>query len=170
MMRGTVSRAGLFVSLVASLACPAIANAHKIHTTLTVLTRTTTGVTLSIRTFADDFSASVAKFARKPTPADSSAPLADVQRYVRAHFAIRDGRGRMLPLESCGVRRAAELYWLCFRAPLAAAALRGTFIRNQMLTEVHADQVNIVQVDDQGARRTVLFTKTSAPVLLSPDN
>lgn len=168
MTRRYVSRIGVLACLAATLAIPTVANAHEIHTTLTVLTRNATGVTINIRTFADDFSASVARFARKPAPADSSAPLPDVQRYVRAHFAIRDGAGRILPLETCGVRRAAELYWLCFRAPLATDAVRGTYIRNQMLTELHADQVNIVQVDDRGARRTVLFTRTSAPALLNP--
>lgn len=144
------------------LLSPAVLEAHAIHTTLTVLTATPTGFTLTIRAFADDFSASVAHFAGKRAPADSSASEMDVLRYVRAQFAARDARGRVITLESCGMRRAAELYWLCYKATVPTG-VAGTVIRNQMLTEFHADQVNIVQVDDRGARRTVLFTKASAP-------
>ncbi len=141
---------------------PAVLEAHAIHTTLTVLTASPTGFTLNIRAFADDFSASVAHFAGKKAPADSSAPELDVVRYVRAQFAVRDAAGHVITLESCGARRAAELYWLCFRVTVPMG-LRGAVIRNQLLTEYHADQVNIVQVDDRGARRTLLFTKASAP-------
>jgi ribulose bisphosphate carboxylase small subunit len=144
------------------LVSPAVLEAHAIHTTLTVLTASPTGFTINIRTFADDFSASVAHFAGRKAPADSSAPELDVARYVRAQFAVRDAAGHMVTLESCGTRRAAELYWLCFKATLPAG-IAGTVIRNQLLTEYHADQVNIVQVDDRGARRTLLFTKASAP-------
>jgi hypothetical protein len=163
-MLGVVRRltARVAPALVLTLALPAALEAHAIHTTLTVLTATPAGISLNIRVFADDFSASVANFSGRRPPADSSAPDADVLRYVRAHFAIRDAQGRALNLESCGVRRAAELYWLCFRAALPGGSA-GVVVRNQMLTEYHADQVNIVQVEHRGARRTLLFTKASAP-------
>jgi hypothetical protein len=152
--------------LALTLALPSVVEAHAIHTTLTVLTATPTGVTLNIRAFADDFSATVASFAGHKPPADSSAPAHEVVRYVRAQFAMRDAQGRAVALESCGIRRAAELYWLCFRAALPSGSA-GVVVRNQMLTELHADQVNIVQVDDKGTRRTLLFTKTSAPSAIS---
>ena len=149
-------------ALVLLLVLPTVVEAHAIHTTLTVLTASPAGLTLNIRVFADDFSATVATFAGRRAPADSSAPAPDVVRYVRAKFAVRDAQGRMVVLESCGIRRAAELYWLCFRAALPSGSA-GVVVRNQMLTEYHADQVNIVQVDDRGTRRTLLFTKASAP-------
>ena len=48
---------------------------HPIHTTLTVLTPSTDArtMTVNIRAFADDFSATVAAFTGKRAPADSSA-------------------------------------------------------------------------------------------------
>ena len=152
--------------LALTLALPTVVEAHAIHTTLTVLTAAPTGLTLNIRTFADDFSATVATFAGRKPPADSSAPQPDVLRYVRTNFTVRDALGHAVQLQSCGIRRAAELYWLCFRAALPAGSA-GVMVRNQMLTEFHADQVNIVQVDDRGTRRTLLFTKTSTPSSIS---
>jgi hypothetical protein len=148
--------------LLATLALPAVIEAHAIHTTLTVLTASPVGVTLTIRAFADDFSASVAKFNHRTPPTDSSASRADVEHYVRSTFELRDAQGRALQLASCGVQRLADLYWLCFRTALPAG-VAGVVVRNQMLTEYHADQVNIIQIDDRGARRTLLFTKTSTP-------
>ena len=148
-----------------AIVTPQVLRAHAIHTTMTVLTTTSSGLTLNIRAFADDFSATVARFAGRRAPADSSAPAMDVVRYVNAHFLVHDGAGRVVTLESCGIRKASELYWLCFRAatPLSGTGVR---LRNRMLTELHDDQVNIVQVENRGARRTLLFTKASAAALL----
>ncbi len=139
-----------------------VADAHAIHTTVTQLTVDGRGLTVMIRAFADDLSSSVATHAGRPAPSDHSVTEADAQRYVRAQFVIGTGDRRLVALESCGVRRAEDMYWLCFRAPLPHG-LSGAAIRNQMLTELHADQINIVQVDDRGARQTLLFRKGSAP-------
>ena len=145
------------------LLLPATARAHAIHTTLTEITADDRGVTLRIRTFADDFSASVAKFAGRRPPADSSAAESDVLRYVRARFSAAVG-GAPVVLQPCGMRRAAELYWLCFRIERPArAALQ---VRNLMLTELHADQVNIVQLRGGATPRTMLFTAASTPATL----
>jgi len=148
---------------------PRSVNAHAIHTTLTVITPEAgeRGLTLTIRAFADDFSASVALFARRPVPRDSSAASDDVTRYVRARVHALDARGNQAALVSCGVRRERELYWLCFRAALPSG-LRGARINNQMLTELHADQVNIVQLENGRSRRSYLFTRTSEAAVLAP--
>ena len=151
-----------FCALVAMPFVTSAARAHPIHTTLTVVTRDATGISLNIRTFADDFSATVAKYAGKRAPSDSSAPDADVLRYIRAQFSVKDAAGAQIELAPCGVRRAAELYWLCFKAVLPRG-VRGTVVRNQMLTELHRDQVNIVQIEGKGTRKTLLFTKGSGP-------
>ncbi len=139
-----------------------VANAHAIHTTLTVATVDAAGLTLNIRAFADDFSATVAQFAGRRPPVDSSAPPGDIARYVHAHLTLTDARGVAMTLQSCGTRRVAELYWLCFRAPLPLG-VGGVLLGNQMLTEWHRDQVNIVQLESHGSRKTLLFTKRSAP-------
>ncbi len=143
------------------LAAAGIAEAHAIHTTLTVVTIDANGITLNIRAFADDFSGSVAKFGGHAAPKDSSAAASDVARYVRAQFVVATPAGVPVTLEPCGMRRAAELYWVCFHAALPQGGI-GAKIRNQMLTEWHSDQVNIVQVERNGSRKTMLFTKGSA--------
>ena len=150
------------VILLAVVLMPVRASAHPIHTTLTVLTvdaRSRT-VTLSIRAFADDFSRVVAAQAGVATPKDSSVSTANVVAYVRARFAI-DG----IVLEPCGLTRSADAYLVCFRGSLPATMTAVT-VRNTMLTELHPDQVNIVQASSGRERQTRVFTKTSAPVVL----
>lgn len=145
---------------------PSVANAHPIHTTLTKVAIDARGVTFNVRAFADDFSATVATFAGRKPPADSSAPLPNVLRYAQTFFTVTSADGKTVALESCGVKRANELYWLCFRVALPNG-VKGARMRNQMLTELHADQVNIVQMEPPAARRTMLFTKGSAAAVIS---
>ncbi len=167
MTRGSVRRFGRDVARVGALVtlCTTAAYAHPIHTTLTVITADATGATLRVRAFADDFSGTVARFAGKLPPADSSATDSDVLRYVGAQFSVFDKSGARVSLQSCGIKREKELYWLCFRATLPSGG-RGAKVLNQMLTELHSDQVNIVQVESNGAKKTMLFTKGSAPALI----
>ena len=153
----TVSRTALLL-----VAATRVADAHAIHTTVTQLTVDAQGVTLSIRAFADDISATVARNAGRPAPADFALPEDAALQYVRAQFMIGDAARGLLRLEACGVRRAQDMYWLCFRAK-APAGVSGMAVRNQILTEMHADQINIVQVEQGAARQTLLFRKGSAP-------
>lgn len=141
-------------------------HAHAIHTTVTQVTVDDRGVTLMIRAFADDISATVARHAGRAAPADHALPVADLLRYVRSQFMIGTPARGMMALEPCGIRRADDMYWLCFRVP-AARGLAGVSVRNQMLTEFHADQINIVQLDDRGRKQTMLFRKGSAPSMVS---
>ena len=145
--------------------CASTASAHPIHTTLTVVTSDASGLTFRVRAFADDFSGTVARFVGKAPPTDSSASDVDVLRYVAAQLTVFDARSVAVPLHSCGVRREKELFWLCFRADVPSGA-RGVRIANRMLTEWHSDQVNIVQVERNGSRKTMLFTKGSSPAAL----
>ena len=154
------------LGLLAFAATSSVAHAHPIHTTLTKVSIDDRVVTFNVRTFADDFSATVARFAGRTPPADSSAPGPDVLRYAQKYFTIVDAAGKPVALESCGVKRANELYWLCFKATFPGGS-KGARVRNQMLTELHADQVNIVQLEPPAARRTLLFTKGSAAAAIS---
>ena len=149
------------------LALPRIAGAHAIHTTLTVVVPDVgeRGMTINIRAFADDLSASVARFANRSAPGDSSIRADDATRYVRARVRVLDDTRREATLAPCGMRREREVYWLCFHVVLPAG-LHGVRINNQMLAELHADQVNIVQLENGRTRKSYLFTAASQAAAL----
>lgn len=152
---------GVATALVMSLALASPARAHAIHTTHTTVTADAQGYTLTVRAFADDLSASVARFSRRMPPADSSVRVPELVSYAAARLTPTSADGRPLAMQSCGVKRMQDAYVLCFRI----ATTPGTVplrLGNQMLSELHADQVNIVQCDVAGSRRTNLFTRGRA--------
>ena len=168
-MSGPYAPLGLLALALAS--APAVraprvsAPIHEIHSTLTVVRIERGALELRIRTFADDFSASVATFHGRAAPRDSAVSAPDVDRYVRATVRITDDEGRLQPLESCGVERVRDVYLLCYRAMRRG---KGVPLRltNAMLTELHADQVNIVQFVAGASRRSVLLTRESGSVAI----
>lgn len=125
-------------------------SAHPLHTTMTELTedRLHAVVRATIRVFADDFGKAKGQ----------TSELA----YVASSFSFTDRSGRQLALRSCGTRSTGELLWICVEATSAEglAALR---VRNDMLTNLFDDQVNVVQGTVSGARRSLLFTKGDRP-------
>lgn len=148
-------------ALLLSVGLSSTARAHAIHTTHTTVTADARGYTLTVRAFADDLSASVARFSGRTPPADSSVRVPELVAYATARMGIATAVGVPLVLQSCGVKRVQDAYVVCFRiaAPTRTAPLR---LSNQMLAELHADQVNIVQCDVAGTRRTNLFTRGRA--------
>lgn len=145
------------VMMLASCVAISSAVAHPIHTTMTAISWRNGQVTLSIRAFADDLSASVATFVGKTPPPDWAVSEAEVSRYVASRVELRDARGAPQSMHLCGVQRTGELYQVCLR--FDATNVRGLQMENRLLTERHDDQVNIVQVDVKGLRKTLLFTK-----------
>ena len=134
------------------------ADAHPLHTTLTEIALDSTDGTmrLTIRAFADDFSAVVARHAGKPRPSDYNVLEADIASYISATVSVEEN-GRKAPLTWGGLRRTGDLMWVTVRVP-SVRSLRGVKIATTLLFEIFDDQVNIVQATSDGHRRSMLFT------------
>lgn len=139
---------------------------HDIHSTVTELRIDDREIELHVRVFADDLAASVAAHAGFATPADSSVGLTALDAYVRSRVRVREAAREPAPLTRCGVSRMGEVYVLCYRTPRAAAGPIG--ISQTLLTERHADQVNVVRVRWGQYKRTVVLTAKTPSVELSP--
>ncbi|WP_373070444.1 hypothetical protein, partial [Gemmatimonas sp.] len=68
-----------------------------------------------MRAFADDLSASVARFNGRTPPADSSVRVPELVAYAMARVGIASAAGVQVVLQSCGVKRMQDTYVLCFR-------------------------------------------------------
>ena len=147
-----------FAASLAIAATPAVSWAHPLHTTLADVSIDPDGsLRVTLRAFADDFSAAVARHAGKPRPAGFAVADPDVAAYLAATLVIRDSNGRTVPLVWAGVRRTGDLMWVTVRAP-GVRSLEGVRIAYSTLFERFPDQVNILQANDNGRRHTVLFT------------
>ena len=127
--------------------------AHPLHTTLTQLAyrdadRT---VEVTVRVFADDFRAALAR-----DVTDSAAAA-----YLRSTLTLTDRAGRPLAVVWCGMKRTGDLLWLCLRAP-APRGLSGLRVRVAVLFDRYDDQINIVQAIFEGRRVVLLFTRGDA--------
>jgi hypothetical protein len=137
------------------------AEAHPLHTTITelVLDPARGTVQATVRIFVDDLRTALARTAkgRSLRPTDPGWDDA-VVTYVASTVALRDARGRALPLRTCGTRRLGDALSLCLQAnvPHDAGELQ---IRNAMLCELYDDQINVVQNLVGGSRRSLLFTR-----------
>ena len=153
--------AGMVLGVVAmtALAGARVAWSHPLHTTLTeiALDSTDGAMRLTIRAFADDFSAVVARHAGKLRPADYRVSDIDVASYIAAAVSVEDAAGRPAPLTLSGVRRTGDLMWVTVKLP-SVRSLRGVKIATTLLFEIFDDQVNIVQATSGGHRQSMLFT------------
>jgi hypothetical protein len=133
---------------------------HPLHTTLVQITYDAKGGVLegSIRVFAGDFAAAVAKHAGAAAPNDDRVSDAAAFAYVSSTFRVTDASGRAVSLVWCGSRRANDLLWLCVRAT-NAPALTALKLSDQMLSELFDDQINIVQSVAGDKHASMLFTK-----------
>lgn len=121
------------------------AGAHPLHTTLTALgyDPAKREVTLTVRVFADDFGRAAAR---------SRSPL----RYLNDAVDVRGPDGRRIRLRCGGVRRTGDLLWIELRGS-APSGVRGGSIRSALMFDLFEDQVNIVQTNLGGSRRSLLF-------------
>jgi uncharacterized protein DUF6702 len=150
----------LSLCMAAIVSVPREAEAHPLHTTLVQLTydERSQVLTGSIRVFAGDFAAAIAKRGGAGAPADDRVTDAAAFIYVNSTFRLTDAAGHPVTLEWCGSRRVNDLLWLCVRA--ARAAPPSTLqLSDQMLCELFDDQINIVQTVSGEKHTSALFTK-----------
>jgi hypothetical protein len=133
---------------------------HPIHSTLAEVVQDPARGTLraTIRVFADDFGVALARRQRATLAGAGPAWEEAATRYAVSVFGVRDGRGRELPLHPCGIRRAGGVIWICLAADVVASN-EGLQVRDAILCELYDDQVNVVQSNIGGARRSVLFVR-----------
>lgn len=162
-----VTRAALVGALGAGAALLAAARpaaAHPLHTSLAELAYdpAARAVTVSLRVFADDFSADVTRRTGVRGGPDGVLPDAAIYRYLAGRFTVVTAGGAALAFQGCGVQRAGVQLFVCLRAP-AGAPPAGARVRSAVLSDVFADQVNIVQASVAGRRETLLFTPSDGP-------
>jgi len=130
-----------------------MAAAHPLHTTMAEVSidRARNTLRIVVRVFADDFGTAV-NFGGTSGPWDARAAA-----YLARAISAIDETRRPLAMRDCGTRRQGDLLWLCAEATVGPA--RRLALRDQMLCELFADQVNVVRVTDGGMTKSLLFTR-----------
>lgn len=130
------------------------ARAHPLHTSVASITETAAGeFTVSLRVFVDDF----LRHTGGAEPRDGVVPDVRILNYLMRTFVIIDRSGHGVPLKWCGSKREADLLLLCLSGRVSGG-IGGAIVRYSILTDLFADQVNILQVSAKSRSQTLLFT------------
>ncbi|MGQ0766839.1 MAG: DUF6702 family protein, partial [Gemmatimonadota bacterium] len=131
----------------------AIERAHPVHTSLTRIELDGRGkVMVRVRTFSDDFAAAVTRATGTAAGPDYSVPASAAELYVGERVVVATG-GRRVALRLLSQKRDGDVTWLELIGS-GMASLKGVTVESRLLTEFHADQVNVVQVKDGAGSRT----------------
>lgn len=138
----------------------ASARAHPLHMSFTEVRLGDAGRTLelSVRVFSDDFSVAAARHAGVSLRSDNVIDARSGIAYLRSRIRVASGNGAIVPLLPCGITRTADMLRFCFRATLATPG-KPVQIANAVLTEMFADQVNVVQSVVGSRRASRMFVR-----------
>ena len=127
---------------------------HPLHTTMAEVTvdRARGTLRVVVRVFADDFGTALDATAKSGSWDERAAA------YLRGAISVAADANQALAMRDCGTRRQGDLLWLCAEANVPARASRLT-LRDRMLCELFADQINVVRVTDGAKTRSMLFTR-----------
>jgi hypothetical protein len=126
----------------------AAVRAHPAHTSSAELVQRDDSVRVAIRVFADDI-------------AEAGALLP----YLKERFGLEDARGKPIVLLGEGAVREGDVLVIRLRGRVPAG-LAGARLRNGVLTDRFADQVNVVRAAYGGRTATLIFTRGDGPKAL----
>jgi hypothetical protein len=164
-MRPLLSNTAAALLTWAALCAPAAAHpasaAHKYYTSLAQVeynaeSRT---VEVSLRVFADDLELALTRRAGRQVSLDRTKDAGGlVLAYLRDTFAIKNRDGEAKALKWVGMELRAGVAWLYFEAEMPEG-LAGGRLRDHVLFELFAEQVNTVSVRYPGAKADVVFAR-----------
>ncbi|WP_229368371.1 DUF6702 family protein [Fibrisoma limi] len=114
---------------------------------------------ISIRLFTDDLETALAKESGQKihlSANDKFDPL--IEKYVRAHFAYVTSDRQRKPTEYVGYELEADACWVYLQMPYAEA-FQGGQMKQDILMELFDDQVNMVNIQYSGQKKTFVFRK-----------
>ncbi|GAB3502725.1 hypothetical protein GCM10027341_30910 [Spirosoma knui] len=121
---------------------------------------------ISIRIFTDDFEKALSeeyktKVHLSSTPSadrssDKNGPL--IEKYIRSHFAYVNAQKQTKPFDYVGHEVEADANWLYLEMPYAEP-FKGGLLKQNVLMETFDDQVNMVNINYLGQKKTFVFRK-----------
>lgn len=151
------------LSLLAVALAPG-ASAHRYHTSVTRLEYNAEEhlTEITVQTFADDIEAALSKRSggrnvRLDGAKETNALVLD---YLRTAFELKSGDAAV-ELQWIGMELKGYTVWIYLQAR-APAGLSKASLRNKLLFDLFADQVNIVNVLNDGKRTSLVFKRGDA--------
>ncbi|MBD2701027.1 hypothetical protein IC229_10310 [Spirosoma sp. BT702] len=122
---------------------------------------------ISIRIFTDDFEKALSEASKTKVslgPDDKQDEL--IEKYVLAHFGYVTSQKQPKPIKYIGHEIEADANWLYLEMPYNEP-FRGGLLKQNVLMELFDDQVNMVNLQYQGQKKTFVFRKNQPVQALS---
>ncbi|HLL16656.1 MAG TPA: DUF6702 family protein [Pyrinomonadaceae bacterium] len=137
----------------------AAAAAHKFHTSFTEADYDAPRQSLQItlRTFPDDLENVLSRRNRKAVRLDrkkETEPL--LVAYLQETFQLKNAKGEIVKLAWVGMDAGVDSAWLYFEAHLPEGCA-GVQLRNQFMFDLFDDQINLVNVKQDGKKHALTF-------------
>ncbi len=139
---------------------------HEFHASVTQMQYNTKeqAFEISVRIFTDDFEkalsvASGSKVVLNTSPGgitDKNDSL--IEKYIRTHFAYTSNQKQTKAIKYVGHETEADANWLYLEMP-CSEPFKGGLLKQNVLMELFDDQVNMVNVQYQGQKKTFVFRK-----------
>ncbi|GAB4028588.1 hypothetical protein GCM10028773_63140 [Spirosoma koreense] len=118
---------------------------------------------ISVRIFTDDFEKGLSAatgnkimLSSTPGPNDKNEPL--IEKYILAHFNYVSPQKQPKPIKYVGHEVEADANWVYLEMPYPEA-FHGGLLKQNVLMELFDDQVNMVNIQYQGQKKTFVFRK-----------
>ena len=139
--------------------------AHDFHASVTQMQYNAKERTfeISIRIFTDDFEKALSAASNTKvnlSGTNKNDPL--IEKYIQTHFSYISPQKQPKPFKYVGHEIEADANWLYLEMPYAEP-FRGGMLKQNVLMELFDDQVNMVNIQYQGQKKTFVFRK-SQPV------
>ena len=135
---------------------------HAYHASITELRYNAAKQQLELATkvFTDDFERGLSEGRPAHVDLQTAGPTGALiaAEYLRRTLVLKTPVGALLPLQFLGMQPEKDSYWLYCKVPLTAPA-SGVQIRNAVLLDAFADQMNIVNTEANGKKLSTLLRK-----------
>ncbi|MEZ4904266.1 MAG: DUF6702 family protein [Spirosomataceae bacterium] len=142
---------------------------HDFHTSITRMDYNAKEKTfeLSIRVFTDDLEKALAKDngGQQFVVVNNDKNDAVVEKYIRKHFALLTAQKQKQPYSYIGKEQEADATWIYVEIP-AQGPVAGFSLQNTIMLDLFDDQVNLVNFNYQGQKKSYIFKKEEGTISL----
>lgn len=142
---------------------------HDFHTSITRMdfNAKEKSFEISIRVFTDDFEKALSKDNNGQKIAvlnnDKNDPL--VEKYIRKHFALLNSQKQRKNYSYVGKEQEADATWIYIEIPMQEA-ITGFSVQNSIMHDLFEDQINLVNLNYQGQKKSYIFKKDESTIAL----
>ena len=136
------------------------AEAHPYHVSVAEMryNAKTQALEISLKLFTDDLEKTLSEMAGKPVAINQSPEVKKlIETYLGKTFRIENNVWQARLPRFLGYEAEADAQWIHFEVSLKNENLTKIKIRNQVLLEIFPDQINMVNLEINGKKRTLIF-------------